>query len=52
MEEAGVCCRNVYSDGLQELARAAVAGDERALDLFSTWRPKGFPWIVYYNCSY
>ena len=22
------------------LARAAVAGDERALDLFSSWRPK------------
>ena len=25
------------------LARAAVAGDERALDLFSTWRPKVGP---------
>ncbi|XP_011298550.1 intraflagellar transport protein 140 homolog [Fopius arisanus] len=25
---------------LSDLARAAVAGDERALDLFSTWRPR------------
>jgi hypothetical protein len=35
--------RNVYTEGsldLTGLARAAVAGDERALDLFSNWRPK------------
>ena len=25
---------------MSSLARAAVAGDERALDLFSSWRPK------------
>ena len=38
-------CRSVTAAdaGLLELtglARAAVAGDERALDLFSSWRPK------------
>lgn len=25
---------------IQEMARAAVNGDERALDMFSNWRPK------------
>ena len=38
--------RNVFSQeaspglDMSSLARAAVAGDERALDLFSSWRPK------------
>ena len=36
--------RNMFSPepgiDMSSLARAAVAGDERALDLFSSWRPK------------